>query len=488
MRLSKSNQNDEQQRNVSLQQRLHLLGHASGVGLWEGVLVNGSTSHPESRWWWSQELRRLLGYQDETDFPNVVDSWADKLHPEDKAKTFEAFQSSIDDKTGTYRYTVAYRMQMKNGIYKWFRASGGCLHEQDGKIRACGSLVDIDEQMALFSQIEKNAEEDRFLVEELARALASLADGNLAYRIGDTGFPAKGGHLRENFHRSTAKLAETMRAVRSVVYSIAQGASQINQASDELLRRTEKQASSLEETSSALQQISAAADATATNAGKASSVAGGASSSAAQSGSMVSKTMTAMGDIHSSSQKIGDITSVIDQIAFQTNLLALNAGVEAARAGDAGRGFAVVAHEVRELAQKSAAAAREIKSLISVSSGKVEHGVGLVRTTGEALEKMLDAVKVISEWIGHIASATHEQSAGLKQISAAVGEIDRLTQQNAAMVEETTSACSTLNTEAASLERLVASFNLPERNDAQRGQQNAPKLVAPSRSSGRSFG
>lgn len=446
----------------ALLDRMHLLDVACGVGLWEGVLVNGDSYHPDSKWWWSAELRRLLGYESEVDFPNLVGSWADKLHPEDMEKTFEAFSACLKDRTGTFRYTVTYRLQTKGGAYRWFRASGGCLHGDDGKVRACGSLVEIDEQMQLFETMERNARDDDLIVSELGLALTALAEGNLAYRITSEALPEKSDRLREDFHIASSKLAKTLLSVRATIAKLSRDIRQITEAFVDLSRRTERQAASLEETSSALQEFTEAISSAAVIASKASEVADEASASAEKSGAVVKATVCAMDEIHGTSIEIAEITRVIDKIAFQTNLLALNAGVEAARAGDAGRGFAVVAHEVRELSQRTVKAADRIKELISTSTTKVEQGVELVGSSGHTLNGMTESINLIAGRVNEIASASFQQSTKLRQINDAVRDIDRLTQQNAAMVEETTSACVDLGRETAELEAIVELFNFGE--------------------------
>jgi len=444
-----------------IQNRADLLDVACGVGLWEGVLVNGESAHPESKWRWSSELRRLLGFIDETDFPDIVESWADRIHPQDKQATFDAFARSLEDKTGTYRYTVAYRLQTKTGDYRWFRASGGCIHQADGTIRACGSLVDVEEQILMVRSMEQSALEDELAVSELSRALAALADGDLTYRIERTDFPAKATALKTNFNLAASKLTAVLNIVSASVRSIAKGTAEITQASDNISRRTERQAASLEETASALEEITATVRTSASNTAKVSNITTTARSTAEHSGTIVSSAILAMSEIENSSRQIGEIIGVIDEISFQTNLLALNAGVEAARAGDSGKGFAVVAHEVRELAQRAATAAKEIKILVSASSRQVGQGVKLVDSTGETLATIIESIKEIAGSVTAIASSSHQQSAGLQQINAAVNEIDHMTQQNSAMVEETTAASHALKLEAEHLSDQIAHFKLP---------------------------
>jgi methyl-accepting chemotaxis protein len=236
------------------------------------------------------------------------------------------------------------------------------------------------------------------------------------------------------------------------------GAKEISSAAEDLSRRTERQAASLEETAAALDQITATVRRTAENAQEADKVVSQTRAQAETGGAVVQRAVDAMGEIERSSDQISQIIGVIDEIAFQTNLLALNAGVEAARAGEAGRGFAVVASEVRALAQRSADSAKEIKTLISASGAQVKSGVVLVRETGEALTGIAGRIVEVTQLMSEIRGSTQEQAVGLAEVNTAVNEMDQVTQQNAAMVEESTAASVALSREAAELAQLVGRF------------------------------
>jgi methyl-accepting chemotaxis protein len=311
------------------------------------------------------------------------------------------------------------------------------------------------------SEAEKarEAEEDHQAITGLAKALSSLADGNLTYRISQE-FAPKTQQLKDDFNRTAEQLEQAMMMINGAIEGMRSGTSEISQAADDLSRRTEQQAASLEETAAALDQITATVRKTAEGAREASQVTGDARIGAEKSGEIVRNAINAMAQIEKSSHQISQIIGVIDEIAFQTNLLALNAGVEAARAGEAGKGFAVVASEVRGLAQRSAEAAKEIKQLISTSSVQVEHGVDLVGQTGEALERIVVQVSQITGLVSEIAASAQEQSTGLAEVNTAVNQMDQVTQQNAAMVEQSTAASHNLAQEAEELARLVARFQL----------------------------
>ena len=242
--------------------------------------------------------------------------------------------------------------------------------------------------------------------------------------------------------------------------AIGASAVEVSQASDDLSRRTEQQAASLEESAAALEQITATVKRSAEGAVEAGGVVEAAHREAVDGQQVVNRAIQAMGAIEESSAQIGNIIGVIDEIAFQTNLLALNAGVEAARAGDAGRGFAVVASEVRALAQRSAEAAKEIKSLISASSRQVGDGVSLVGDTGQALERIADQIGRLTTIAREISASSQEQATGLQQVNVAVSQMDQMTQQNAAMVEETTAASHSLASDARELDRLMQQFQV----------------------------
>jgi methyl-accepting chemotaxis protein len=295
------------------------------------------------------------------------------------------------------------------------------------------------------------------MVDTLRKSLETLAGGDLTGRITEA-FPDEYEQLRKDFNTAVDQLQQAMRGVIDNAGLIRGEASEISSAADDLSARTERQAATLEQTAAALDELTSSVKSAADGAAHSNTLVKTAWDNAEASGAVVREAVEAMGEIEASSQQISKITGVIDDIAFQTNLLALNAGVEAARAGEAGRGFAVVASEVRALAQRSSDAAREINALISASGGQVKRGVDLVDQAGAALKGIVDSVKEISRNVSEIAVSSREQSAGLAEINVAMNQLDQVTQQNAAMFEQTTAASHALTREAETLTVTMGRF------------------------------
>jgi len=312
------------------------------------------------------------------------------------------------------------------------------------------------ERAALQASVE---EERRAVVDSLAEGLEKLADGDLAFRL-STAFAPQFEKLRGDYNKAVERLEGTIASIVASTKGMNGSIRELSQAAGALSRRTEQQAASLEETAAALDEITATVAKSASGAKQASVVVANARGDAGQSADVVSRAVSAMGEIEHSSNQIGQIIGVIDEIAFQTNLLALNAGVEAARAGESGRGFAVVASEVRALAQRSAEAAKEIKALISASTEQVGAGVHLVAETGQALQRIVAQVAEIDALVSEIAASSQEQATGLNEVNTAVNRMDQTTQQNAAMVEESTAASHALAAEAESLANAVSRFRI----------------------------
>ena len=310
------------------------------------------------------------------------------------------------------------------------------------------------------AEVEASARAQAKAVASLGEGMERLADGDLIWRMREDDFDGEAVKMPRDFNAAVESLQATMAGILSAARSIRGGCAEISSAADDLSQRTERQAAGLEQTAAALDQITATVKRSSEGAERARQVTISAKAAAERSGAVVNEAVQAMGGIERSSQSITQIIGVIDEIAFQTNLLALNAGVEAARAGEAGRGFAVVAQEVRALAQRSADAAKEIKGLISASTEQVGKGVRLVGETGDTLREILVQVAEINELVGEIAASSKEQAVGLAEVNQAVNQMDQVTQQNAAMVEQSTAASHALSNEAAELERLIARFQV----------------------------
>jgi len=358
-------------------------------------------------------------------------------------------------------FSETFKRLGKGGKEVWLQATYSPIFDVNGKVY---KVVKIASDVS--STIQS--------ISEVGIGLEKMAEGILFHRI-DKPLASHLDKLRTDYNNAAEKLRKAMWDVGGSSMSIERSTNEIQASSDELAKRTEQQAASLEETAAALDEITATVKKTADGARHACDVVGGAKLGAEQSGAIVQRAIDAMNSIEKSSTQISQIIGVIDEIAFQTNLLALNAGVEAARAGEAGRGFAVVASEVRALAQRSAEAAKEIKGLIHASTSQVAEGVNFVNETGSALARIVGQVIEINSVVIDIAASAQEESTALSQINSAINSMDHMTQQNAAMVEESTAATHGLAEEIAKMANLIGGFRVAAENGmAKKKTQAAP--------------
>ncbi len=347
----------------------------------------------------------------------------------------------------------------KGGKEIWIQASYNPIVDANGKVyKVVEYATDITAQKK--AQLEQEQ-----LVGEAQQVLGALADGDLTQPMVGT-YQGELEQLKGSVNRALANLTTALTTVRTAAESVSTGAEQITKGNEDLSQRTSEQASSLEETSSAMEEMTSTVKQNADNAKQANQLAIAAHDVAEKGGAVTTKAIDAMEEINKSSKKIADIITVIDEIAFQTNLLALNAAVEAARAGEHGRGFAVVAAEVRNLAQRSATAAKEIKGLINESVQRVTDGSELVDQSGKTLTEIVSSVKRVTDIIAEISAASQEQASGIDQVNKAIMQMDETTQQNAALVEEATSASQSMKEQAKELMTQVASFKMNGTSDA----------------------
>jgi len=391
------------------------------------------------------ELNRLMSQSDD-----VVTNTLDRIGPEIAEMTTRLIQSIVDD-----RDALGAQVQGNNAwimqVVFW--------------VAVAAVLSGIALAWLLTRLIQRPIGGEPA---EMAAITQTIAGGDLTVRFTDTGRETG---IYAAMRDMTGQLQEIVGKVTQATDQVSSAAGQIAQGSADLSQRTEEQASALEETASSMEELTSTVKQSADNAGQANSLAGAARTQAEQGGQVVDQAVVAMNAINQSSRKIADIIGVIDEIAFQTNLLALNAAVEAARAGEQGRGFAVVAGEVRKLAQRSADAAKEIKALITDSVAKVEDGGKLVDRAGQTLREIMGSVKKVSDIVAEMAAAAREQASGIEQVNKAILQMDQVTQQNAALVEETAAASHAMGDQARELQQLMGFFTLEESGSAPAGRR-----------------
>ncbi|PLY14193.1 MAG: hypothetical protein C0631_12050 [Sedimenticola sp.] len=326
-----------------------------------------------------------------------------------------------------------------------------------------GKRIELSDKSGFFAQLGNGINELIDVIDsvfaDIATAMKHVAEGDLTAPI-TSEYSGSFGDVKNSVNESIANLANIVTRLRDSADVISTGAGEIASGNNNLSARTEQQASSLEETASSMEELTSTVRNNADNAQQAKQLATGAQSNAEQGGQIVHKAVVAMDSINTASSKISEIIGVINEIAFQTNLLALNASVEAARAGEQGRGFAVVANEVRNLAGRSATAAKEIRVLIQDSVEKVQDGSALVNESGKTLDEIIVSVKKVSDIISEIAASSQEQAAGIDQVNIAVTSMDEMTQQNAALAEQTSAAAASMSDKASEMEQMIDFFKL----------------------------
>jgi methyl-accepting chemotaxis protein len=330
-----------------------------------------------------------------------------------------------------------------------------------GSFRVAAEMINasIEAQRKAVEQagIEATARQAK-IIDSLAQGLKNLADGNLTFRIDD--LPEAYWQVRDDFNRAMLQLQEAIGNIAVASAEVSNAAAEIATSTTDLSQRTEEQAASLEQTSASMEEIAVTVRKNAENAQHANQLTRNTHEVADRGGEVVAQAVVAMAQIEQSSGRISDIISVIDEIARQTNLLALNAAVEAARAGEAGRGFAVVASEVRSLAQRSSQAAKDIKDLITSSAGQVKNGVELVNRAGASLKEILDSIRQVADIVAEITNASTEQAAGIEEINKALNQMDEVTQQNSALVEENAATAKTLEEQSGAMDVRIGAFRL----------------------------
>jgi methyl-accepting chemotaxis protein len=321
--------------------------------------------------------------------------------------------------------------------------------------------IAMEERLRNQQSTEASAKQLAAMVDVLSQGLETLAKGDLTIDL-TKGFPTESRRLQDNFNTAVDRLEETIGSIKASVREVANASAEIATSTTDLSQRTEQQAASLEQTSASMEELAATVKKNAENAQLANEKAGHTREVAARGGEVVAKAVRAMAHIEGSSCKISDIIGVIDEIARQTNLLALNAAVEAARAGDAGRGFAVVASEVRSLAQRSSQAAKDIKNLITNSNGQVKEGVDLVNKAGAALSEIVQLIEEMADGVSGIATASLEQTTGIEEVNKALNQMDEVTQQNSALVEENAATAKTLEYQSRAMNERIEIFRIDE--------------------------
>jgi PAS domain S-box-containing protein len=395
------------------------------------TVIAGDPVNPKNEFWWSDQFREMLGFKDEHDFPNVLDSWASRLHPRDKQWVLEAFANHLNDRTGKTPYDVEYQLQLKSGEYRWFRATGATMRDATGvPLRVAGALKDMHDE-----------KETALALEQL---ISTAVEGDLTRRIDVEKFKGFMRTIGEHMNRLLDSTSDSLRFVKSAIDQVGQAAGQLRATSKMMSESSVQLNEGIDRSSSDLSRVTDGVKANAESAAMANQLVTQ-TAQAARDGELRMEEMNgAMSAIDNSAQQIARIIKVIDEIAFQTNLLALNAAVEAARAGRHGKGFAVVAQEVRSLAERSAKAAKETAELIADSAAKVSQGVKTADVTQSALRGIVGNVTKVVDLAGEIASASGEQSQALASVSDSMRQATSVAQAGSQQSSEVAAAADEL--------------------------------------------
>ncbi|MDH3742725.1 MAG: methyl-accepting chemotaxis protein, partial [Hyphomicrobiales bacterium] len=425
----------------------------------------------------SEEVASLYGYSVDEYMERYGDAGniTRDIHPDDR-ELYDSGTGVVD--LGENAYEMVYRERVRSGEYRHFREYGQHVCDETGRpVRTIGFNQDITQ----YKETEKALEQERQQAEaenqakaqflsETADVMSAMAQGNLGKRIeGD--YTGSFASLKDDTNRMGDQIRLIASQITGASTAVQHATGEIASGVTDLSLRTEHQASSLEETTASMEELSATVRQNAINAQEASQMAAAARESATSGGEVVGEVVNAMSRIEDSSKQITEIVGLIQEIAFQTNLLALNAAVEAARAGDAGKGFAVVANEVRALAQRAGQASKDIQDLITNSDNQVLAGVDLVNRAGQSLGDIVTSVKQVADFVAEIAAASHEQSSGIDQVSRAINSMEEMTQQNGALVEQTTAALQSAESQVDDLRKIVTFFKTGEKSSSRQAAE-----------------
>lgn len=441
---------DEKKSSLSLgdaMTRFELINKASSIGLWDMTVVAGDPVNPKNEFWWSDQFRAMLGFRDETDFPNVLESWSSRLHARDKDWVLEAFAKHLTDRTGMTPYDVEYQLQMKTGEYRWFRATGATMRDAAGvPLRVAGALKDIHDEKETSLALEK--------------LISAAVDGDLTQRIDTERFEGFMRTIGEHMNRLLDSTADSFRFVKNAIDQVGQASSQLRATSGMMSESSVQLNETVDRSSNDLSRAADGVQANAEGAAMANQLVSQTALAAREGEQRMAEMNGAMSAIDNSAQQIARIIKVIDEIAFQTNLLALNAAVEAARAGRHGKGFAVVAQEVRSLAERSAKAAKETADLIADSSAKVGQGVRIADVTKKALGDIVGNVTKVVDLAGEIASASGEQSQALVSVSGSMRQAASVAQATSQQSTEIAAAADELSRQMHALKERMEKYRI----------------------------